>query len=146
MPYPCSYRFCPHKGAPMPDEAAYACARCDNGKAMHKACWEKHAKEKHGGKATCEPLVPRASVMGTHSNDGEMDKLTIRVIRNGLKFPYRGFCVPDTGGDPYLLHLKDDAESCWHLLETKLRKRRDALKAEGWKVVQVDLPDADDAR
>ena len=71
-----------------------------------------------------------------------MEKLTIRVIRDSLNFPYYGFCPVDPDGYPHTQHVTNDLESCWRLLEAQLNGRRDGLKAEGWNVVAVDLPDA----
>jgi hypothetical protein len=53
-----------------------------------------------------------------------MDTMVVRVIRNGVKFPYHGYCLVDPKGDPYVMHLKGEPESCWPHAETMLRKPR----------------------
>jgi len=71
-----------------------------------------------------------------------MERMTIRVIRNGVKFPHRGYCLVDPKGDPYVMYLQDKPEDCWPPAEHHVRKRRADLIKEGWRVVAVDLPDA----
>ncbi|HOX22214.1 MAG TPA: hypothetical protein PLL10_02020 [Elusimicrobiales bacterium] len=56
----CSYDFCDIKGdeydREIPEGEAYACSKCGAKKAFHKACVEKHIKEKHNGKAEAKKL------------------------------------------------------------------------------------------
>ena len=70
-----------------------------------------------------------------------MERMMVRVIRNGVKFPYHGYCLLDPTGDPYVMHLQGKPEDCWPPAEVMLRKRRSELMKEGWRVVAIDLPD-----
>jgi hypothetical protein len=54
MPYICRYNLCPRKGTEAQEGEAVSCSK--DGLAMHPECFSKHNGERHGGKATADPL------------------------------------------------------------------------------------------
>ena len=71
-----------------------------------------------------------------------MRKLTIHVTRGGNVLPDRGFCLMDPNGDVYVAYRQDDPHTCWQYAEEVYSKPRQTLEAQGWAVVEVELPNA----
>jgi len=71
-----------------------------------------------------------------------MRKLTVYVTRGSNVLPDRGFCLVAPNGDVYVVYRQDDADTCWQVAEAVYSKPRLTLQAEGWTVVEVELPDA----
>ena len=71
-----------------------------------------------------------------------MRKLTIHVTRGGNVLPDRGFCLMDPNGDVYVAYRQDDPNTCWQYAEEVYSKPRQTLEAQGWAVVEVELPNA----
>ncbi|MFC1678654.1 hypothetical protein ACFL2T_00340 [Elusimicrobiota bacterium] len=51
MPGICCYKLCREPNRLVKGDDAVLCLKCETGKPMHKACWEKHNAGKHEGKA-----------------------------------------------------------------------------------------------
>lgn len=58
MLYNCRYRYCEEKDKLVVADEAVECMACEENKAMHKACFEKHNRRKHNGTAKCTAHPP----------------------------------------------------------------------------------------
>src|SRR5439155_3747554 len=88
----------------------------------------------------CFFTVGRSAPPG-HS-EAPMRKLSIHVTRGGNVLPDRGFCLMDPNGDVYVAYRQDDPHTCWQYAEEVYSKPRQPLEAQGWAVVEVELPNA----